>query len=167
MKVRKIVYMSLLTAVALIIFVIEAQIPSVVPIPGVKLGLANIIIVYAMFTLGPAPTLMILVCRVFMSSVFFGQTMSLFYSLGGGILCFCSMLVMRKLVTIHQIWVCSAVGAIFHNIGQILVAILITRTIGLVVYLPVLLVSGIISGIFTGICAQFVVLRLTDQAKKI
>ena len=167
MKVKKFVYMSLLTAMALIIFIIEAQIPTLVPIPGVKLGLANIIIVYAIFTLGPKPTLMILICRVFMSSIFVGQMMTLFYSLSGGILCFFSMLVMRKLVTINQIWVCSAVGAIFHNIGQIIVAILVTRTLGLVAYLPILLVSGIIAGFFTGICAQLVVLRLPDQFKKI
>ena len=167
MKVRKFVYMSLLTAMALIIFIIEAQIPSLVPMPGVKLGLANIIIVYAVFMLGPKPTFMILICRVFMSSIFVGHMMTLFYSLGGGILCFFSMLAMRKLVTINQIWVCSVVGAIFHNIGQIIVAILITHTLGLVAYLPILLVSGIIAGFFTGICAQFVVLHLPERFKKI
>ena len=159
--------MALLTAVALIMFIIEAQIPSLVPIPGAKLGLANIIIVYAMFTLGPIPTFAILICRVFMSSIFSGQMMSLLYSLGGGILCFLSMLVMRKFIKINQIWVCSVIGAIFHNIGQIIVAILVARTIGLIIYLPVLLASGIIAGLFTGICAQFVVLRLPEQFKRL
>ena len=163
MKVQKLVYMALLTAIALIIFTIEAQIPNPAPIPGVKLGLANIVTVYAMFALGPLPTLMILLCRVFLGSVFSGQMTTLFYSLGGGMLCYASMLVMRRLVTLGQIWVCSAVGAVCHNIGQIAVAILITRTPGLVAYLPILLVSGIIAGVFTGFCAQFVVRRLPRQ----
>ena len=167
MKARKLAYMSLLTAIALIIFTVEAQIPSLAPIPGVKLGLANIIIVYGMFTLGPAPTFMILICRVFLSSIFSGQMMTLFYSLGGGILCFIAMFAMRNFVTIKQMWVCSAVGAIFHNIGQIIVAILITRTLGLVAYLPILFVSGILAGILTGICAQLLVMRLPDRFKKI
>ena len=167
MKIKKLVNMALLTSVALIIFTIEAQIPNPAPIPGIKLGLANVITVYSMFTLGPVPTLMILLCRVILGSIFSGQMMTLFYSLGGGLLCFLSMLVMRRLVTQRQIWVCSVVGAVFHNIGQIVVAICITRTPGLVVYLPVLLVSGIVAGTFTGACAQFVVLRLPGRFTKV
>ena len=157
---KQLVYTALLTSLALIIFMIEAQLPALAPVPGVKLGLANIITVYAMFTLGPGPTLMILLCRVVLGSIFSGQMMTLFYSLGGGLLCYVAMLLLHRLVTVKQIWVCSVIGAIFHNIGQIIVAVLITRTAGLVVYLPVLLVSGIIAGLFTGLCAQFVVQRL-------
>ncbi len=160
MRLKKVTTMALLTAIALIIFIVEAQIPALVPIPGVKLGLANIITVYSMFVLGPAPTLMILVARVLLGSLFSGQVMALFYSMAGGLLCYASMLVMRKLVRPKQIWVCSVVGAIFHNIGQILVAVLITRTPGLLIYFPVLLVSGILAGLFTGLCAQFIVERL-------
>lgn len=154
------IHMALLTAVALILFIVEAQIPNPVPIPGVKLGISNIVTVYAMFTLGPLPTLAILLCRVFLGSVFSGQMMTFLYSLGGGLLCYLSMLVMRRLVTERQLWVCSAVGAVFHNVGQILVAILITQTSALIVYLPILLVSGVLTGVFTGLCAQFVVGRV-------
>ena len=164
MKVKKLVLMALLTAVALIIFIVEAQIPNPAPILGVKLGLANIVTVYAMFVLGPRPTLMILICRVFLGSVFSGQMMTFLYSMGGGLLCYSSMLIMRKLVTLRQIWVCSVIGAVFHNIGQIIVAILITRTVGLIAYFPLLLVSGIIAGIFTGFCAQFMVQRLPETS---
>lgn len=160
MNVRKMIHMALLTAVALILFIVEAQIPNPVPIPGVKLGISNIVTVYAMFTLGPLPTLAILLCRVFLGSVFSGQMMTFLYSLGGGLLCYLSMLVMRRLVTERQLWVCSAVGAVFHNVGQILVAILITQTSALIVYLPILLVSGVLTGVFTGLCAQFVVGRV-------
>ena len=161
MRVKKLVYMALLTAIALIIFSVEAQIPNPIPIPGVKLGLANIVTVYAIFTLGPVSTLMIFICRVFLGSVFSGRMMGLLYSLGGGLLCYLSMLVMRKIVTLKQIWVSSVIGAVFHNVGQIIVAVLITKTPGLVAYLPFLLVSGVLAGGFTGFCAQYVVLRLS------
>lgn len=157
---KRIARMGLLTALALIIFTIEAQIPPPVPIPGIKLGLANIITVYAMFTLGPKDTLLILMCRILLGSVFTGQLMSLFYSLSGGILCYIAMLVMRRIVTDKQIWVCSVIGAMAHNIGQIIAAILIAQTPQLILYLPVLMFSGIIAGLFTGLCAQFVVGRL-------
>ena len=157
---KRLTRMGLLTSLALIIFMIEAQIPSLVPIPGVKLGLANIITVYAMFCLGPRDTLMILLTRIFLGSIFSGQMMTFFYSLSGGLLCFVVMLFMRKIVTEKQIWVCSVLGAIAHNIGQIIAAIIIAGTLGLIVYLPVLMISGIIAGTFTGLCAQFIIDRL-------
>ena len=157
---KRITKMGLLTALALIIFTIEAQIPPLVPIPGVKLGLANIITVYAMFCLGPRDTFKILICRIFLGSIFAGHMMVLFYSLAGGILCFLVMIPMSKIVTTKQIWVCSVIGAVAHNIGQILIAMLIAQTPSLILYLPVLLISGIIAGFFTGLCAQFVINRI-------
>ncbi len=157
---KKIVRMALLTAVALIIFIVEAQIPVPVPIPGIKLGLANIITVYAMFRLGPKDTLAILLCRVFLGSVFSGQMTTLIYSLAGGLLCYASMLIMRRIVTENQVWVCSVIGAVCHNIGQIAAAMLIAQTAGLIIYLPVLMLSGVIAGLFTGLCAQFLLKRM-------
>lgn len=158
--------MALLTTIALIIFMVEAQIPSPVPIPGVKLGLANIVTVYAMFALSPGETLAILVCRVFLGSVFSGQMMTLFYSLGGGLLCWLVMLVLRRVLTKKQIWVAGAIGAVAHNFGQILVAIALTRTPGLIVYLPILMVSGILAGAFTGMAAQALLGRLEELSGK-
>lgn len=160
MKTKKLARMALLTAIALIIFMVEAQIPAPIPIPGVKLGLANIVTVYAMFALSPGDTLAILLCRVFLGSVFSGQLMTLFYSLGGGLLCWLVMLFLRRVLTGKQIWVAGVFGAMFHNIGQIAVAILLTRTPALVTYLPVLTVSGILTGAFTGLCTQFLLERL-------
>lgn len=159
MRIRRLTRMAMLTAAALAIFVVELQIPAPVPIPGVKLGLANIITVYAMFLLGPADTACILIARILLGSFFSGRITALLYSLSGGILCYLVMLVMRKVVTRRQIWVCSVVGAAAHNMGQIAAAVLITRTPALVCYLPVLMISGIIAGAFTGLCAQLVVNR--------
>lgn len=152
---------ALLTAAALIIFIVEAQIPALVPIPGVKLGLANIITVYAMFACGPLDAFAILLCRIVLGSIFAGQMMSFFYSFCGGMFCYLIMLLMRKLVNERQIWVCSVIGAVYHNIGQITAAVCITQTPAIVSYLPVLLISGIISGTFTGLCAQLVVRRFS------
>lgn len=155
MEPKKLTRNALLTAIALTIFMLEAQIPPLVPIPGVKLGLANIVTVFALFTYGSRDALMILLVRVFLGSVFSGQMTTFFYSLAGGLLCFAVTLLIKKIVTDKQIWVASIIGAIFHNIGQILMAILITSTPGIAVYLPILLVSGILTGLFTGLCAQF------------
>lgn len=152
--------MALLTAIALTIFMVEAQLPNPIPIPGIKLGLANIVTVYAMFVLGAGETLMILLARVFLGSVFSGQMMTLFYSLAGGLLCWLAMIVLRRLLTRRQIWVCSIIGGGCHNVGQLIAAILIARTPALVVYLPYLLPAGMAAGLFTGLCAQFLVARL-------
>ena len=159
MNTKRLTYMALLTAVALTIFMVELQLPALAPIPGVKLGLANIITVYAMFVLGPRDTACILLVRILLGSIFSGQLMALFYSLAGGLLCYLVMLILRRIVSPKQIWLCSVFGAMAHNLGQITVAILITGTPALICYLPVLMVSGIVAGIFTGLCAQFVVSR--------
>ena len=143
----------------------EAQIPVPVPIPGVKLGLANIITVTAMFTLGPGDMLYILLARIFLGSVFSGAMATLFYSLGGGLLCYLSQLLLRRFLSEKQIWICSVVGAVFHNLGQILVAAAVMKTLTVFAYLPVLMLSGVITGLFTGLCAQFLVNRLKDKLR--
>lgn len=156
---KRLVFNALLTAIALVISLFEAQIPPLVPIPGVKLGLANIVTVYAMFALTPADTLAILLCRIVLGSVFSGRVISMFYSLAGGLLCFTVMLLLRRILTCKQIWVCSVICAVFHNIGQILVAIVFSGTPAIIGYLPFLVVSGIITGLFTGLIAQIIVNR--------
>ncbi len=157
---RRITRMALLTAIALTIFMAEAQIPNPIPIPGIKLGLANIVTVYTMFVLGPADTLMILISRVFLGSVFSGQMMTFFYSLSGGLACYAAMLLLCRVLTKRQIWLCSCIGGACHNTGQLAAAILIARTPALVVYLPYLLPAGLAAGLFTGLCAQFLAARL-------
>ena len=157
---RRITLLALLTAIALTIFMIEAQLPVLVPIQGVKLGLANIITVYAVFVLGPGDALLIRCARVFLGAVFSGQMMTLLYSMGGGLLAWLAMVGLRKLLTRKQIWLCSPVAAVFHNLGQLLVAAGVMKTWAVMAYLPYLLLSGIITGLFTGLCAQFLIGRL-------
>lgn len=150
---------ALLATVALTIFMIEAQIPPIVPIQGVKLGLANIITMYAIFTLSPIDGLMILLCRITLGSMFSGQMMSIMYSLAGGLLCYAVTLLIYKRVGPRQIWICGVIGAMAHSIGQMIVAVWVTKTVGLVVHLPLMLVAAIITGAFTGLCAQFLITR--------
>ena len=124
MTVRKLTHMAVLTAVALTIFVLEAQLPPLVPmIPGVKLGLANVVTVYAIFALGSGPAAMILLARVVLGSLFAGGS-TIFYSLAGGVCCFLAMALLRLVMTEKQMWACSALGAAAHNIGQIALALL-------------------------------------------
>lgn len=159
MKVRKLAELALLTALALIIFVVELQIPNPVPIPGVKLGLANIITGFSVYHYRAREVLLIVLSRILLGSFFSGNMMALLYSLAGGILCLAGMLGLKHILTERLIWVCSVFGAVLHNIGQIIVACLIAGW-GLIAYFPFLLVSGCIAGAFTGGCAQLVVQRI-------
>lgn len=140
---------------------LEAQLPPPAPIPGVKLGLANIVTLYAVFALGPGDALLILTARVILGAVFSGQMMTLFYSGGGGLLALASMLLLRRLLSQRQMWLCSPVAAVFHNIGQLLVAAAVMRTWAVFTYLPYLIISGIAAGLLTGVAAQFLLGRLS------
>ena len=157
---------ALFTSIALTIFMIEVQIPSV-GIPGVKLGLANIVTVTAAFLIGPWDAGAILLCRILLAGLFSGQVMALWYSLAGGTLCWLTMLPMRKIVTRKQIWVMSVIGAVAHNVGQIAVAVLVAHTAAILYYLPVLMISGVAAGLVTGFAAQFAVTRLDGVLTKI
>ncbi len=159
MKIRKLTLMALLTAIALTIFMVEAQIPALVPIPGIKLGLSNIITVFAVFLLGGKEAAAILFVRVFLGAVFSGQFSTIFYSAAGGLLAWLTALCLKRILTEKQLWVAGCLGAIAHSIGQMTVAVLLTGTPGLVIYLPVMLLCSVITGLFTGLCAQLLLNR--------
>ena len=159
MKVKKITQMAMLTAIALTIFMIEAQIPALVPIPGVKLGLANIVTVFAVFAMGPKEAAMILFVRIFLGAVFAGNFSTILYSGAGGLLAILVTIGLRKILTHQQLWVAGAIGAIFHSIGQMAVAVAVTGTPGILVYLPMMILCSIITGLFTGLCAQLLLNR--------
>lgn len=151
--------LALLTALALIIFVVELQIPNPFPIPGVKLGLANIITVYAVYHYRAREVLLVVLIRILLGAVFSGNMAAMLYSLAGGMLCLVGMLPLKRLLSEKYLWVLSVLGAVFHNIGQIAAACLIAGW-GVLAYLPFLLVSGCLAGAFTGVCAQLVVRRI-------
>ncbi len=155
MSIRKLTTLALYTTLALIIFAVESTIPPLVPIPGIKLGLANIITLVILRTYSPKDTLFVLITRILLSTLLFGQAISLLYSLAGGLFCFGAMWLVNKLLQKHYLYLTSVVGAIFHNLGQLLVAYLLTEVPGVLGYLPFLLLSAIATGLFTGLCAHF------------
>jgi len=156
----RITRLALLTAIALTIFLAEAQLPALTAVPGVKLGLANIVTVYAVFTLGPGDALLVLSARVFLGAVFSGQMMTLLYSAAGGALSLAVLCVLRMLLTEKQIWLASPIAAVFHNLGQLLAAASVMRTWAVMAYLPYLVIAAVLAGLFTGVAAQALIRQL-------
>ncbi len=159
MKIKKLVLLGLFSAIALTIFMVEAQIPALVPIPGIKLGLSNIVTVFTVFLLGGAEGAALLFVRVFLGAVFAGNFSTILYSGAGGL---CAILVtigLKRILTNRQLWVAGALGAVAHSIGQMAAAIAVSGTVGLIVYLPIMIACSIITGLFTGLCAQVILQR--------
>lgn len=158
-KTKRMVLLGILTSVALVIYIIEAQIP--VLFPGIKLGLANIVSLVALILLGWKEALTIMFLRTLLGSFFGGSMSSFMFSIAGGILSNIAMILLYKYFrNSMSLWSISIIGAIFHNIGQLLVASFVIQDLRIYVYLPVLLVSAIITGLFIGICTKFVVNHL-------
>lgn len=155
MKIRRLTTLAVFTVVALTIFVVESAIPVPVPIPGIKLGLANIVTLQVLLNFRPSDAFFVLFARILLSAMFAGQAMSLLYSLCGGALCFAAMYVVNRFLCGKYIFITSVFGALFHNIGQLLVAYLILRSISVFTYLPFLTLSAVVTGLFTGLCAHY------------
>ena len=160
MNIRRLTELALLSSVALIIFVIELRIPNPFPIPGVKLGLANIVTVYAVFRYRPSETAMIVAVRLLLGAMFSGNPSALLYSAAGAVCCLTGMLALRKILPEKQIWLCSVIGAMLHNLGQITAAVIMMQSFGVIAYLPLLLVTGSLAGTFTGLCTQLLLRRI-------
>ncbi len=165
MKTRKLTLCAMFLAAVLIMFVIESQLPPLAPIPGIKLGLANVIILMAIFVIGKKEALLINVLRIVMGSIFAGNAMGFMYSLVGGLVSFAFMSTASLFLDKDKLWVISVLGAIGHNIGQILVAWYVTGLSYILWYLPILMISGFIMGLFTGITAQLVLKKLGGTKK--
>lgn len=156
-KTKKLCFMAVLTAIALTIFMIENQLPSPVPIPGIKLGLANIITLTAMAILGRKEAGAILAARIIMGAIFAGSPSTFIYSAAGGILAYIVMCVTIGLFKENQLWIVSALAAIAHNAGQLGACALIVKTLGIFAYAPILAASGVITGVFTGFAAIYLI----------
>ena len=142
--------MGLLTALGLIIGYIEFLIPIPLGIPGVKPGFSNIVIVWALYSLGPWEALMINGMRIFLSGFLFGNFSMILYSLAGAAVSFLCMCLAKKSGLFSMTGV-SMIGGVMHNMGQLLVAMAVLETVSLVYYGPVLLTAGVITGLLIGI----------------
>ncbi|MBR4474003.1 MAG: Gx transporter family protein [Oscillospiraceae bacterium] len=159
MKTQKLTVMALTTAIALILSFIESQIPAFVAIPGVKMGLPNIAIVYALYRLGWKEAAAISLVRVVLVSLLFGSIASFFYSFAGAVLSLLGMTLLKKTEKFTEI-VVSVAGGVLHNIGQIGMASIILETDALRYYLPFLLVSGILAGVVIGLLSGILIRRI-------
>lgn len=158
---KQLVTLSALIAVAMILSYVESMIPAFVAVPGVKIGLSNIATVFALYALGWPYAICVSVVRVFLSSLLFGNFVSLIYSLSGAALALISMILLKKLDKFSSIGV-SVVGGVCHNIGQVLAACIVMETAAIAVYIVPLLVSGTIAGVVIGIIAG----NLVERVKK-
>ncbi len=155
MKTKKLVFLALLTALSLCVWVIEAQIPVPVPVPGVKLGVANVITLTAMVLLGRKEAATVLGLRVVLGSLFAGSFSAILFSLAGGFLAWALMSLSLGHFSEKQLWIVSVFGAVGHNAGQLLAALAVTKTPGILWYGPALLAAGIVTGVFTGLVTQY------------
>lgn len=163
-KTKRLVFLSFLTGTALVIYIVEAQIPVLFMFPGIKLGLSNTVSLAALILLGWREALIIMILRTFLGSMLNGTMAAFMFSITGGILSNLVMIILyRYFKSSISLWTVSICGAIFHNIGQLLVASIIVQDFKIYIYLPVLLISAIITGYFIGWCTKF----LTDNLSKI
>lgn len=162
-KTKKIVLMALLTAIALTIFAVENQLPAPVPIPGVKLGLANIITLVTMLLLGKQEAGAVLLVRVLLGAMFAGSPSTLLFSAAGGFLAWLVMCLTVGLFDQKQLWIVSALAGLAHNAGQLLTCALVVKTPGIFAYAPILAVSGVITGVFTGLAAMYLIRALHNM----
>lgn len=163
---HKVALYGLLIALAFVFSYVEAMIPMPVPVPGVKLGLANLVNVVGLYTVGIMGTAAVALVRIVLVGFTFGNPASMMYALAGGIFSMAVMVLAMKLGWFEKTGV-SILGGIFHNIGQLTVAAYITGTGGVFSYLPVLLVTGVITGGVIGLLGGLIVERITPIIKRI
>lgn len=149
---KKLALMGLLTALAMIFSYIEAILPISLGIPGVKLGIANLVIVFALYRLKPSEAFLINMVRIILINFMFGNLSMMIYSLSGGILSFVVMVLLKKSGWC-SIYGVSVAGGVFHNVGQLITAMLALETASLIYYGPVLLVSGLVTGFVIAVIA--------------
>lgn len=158
-KTKRLTVDSLLTATALLLFLVELQIPPLTAIPGIKIGLANVVTLFALVYCGKSDAALILFARILLGSIFSGSVSAFLYSICGGALCYAVMCLALHFFK-KPLWPISVFGAIAHNIGQLLAACVLMQTVSVFWYLPYLLLAAVISGTFTGLCASLVLHRL-------
>lgn len=163
MKIKRLTELSILTGLALIIFVVELRLPDIIPVPGVKLGLANIITVYAVYKYKASETVLLVLARVILGTLFASTFSALIYSLSGAVFCLAGMLLLRRVIPMQWMWLCSIIGAIFHNTGQIVAAAAVMKSFAVFAYYPLLIIAGCIAGAFTGVCAQLVIKNTKEK----
>lgn len=159
MRNKKIATSALMIALAMILSFVESQIPSFFPIPGIKLGLANIAVIFALYRLSIKDAIVVSLIRVVVVSTLFGTSLTLAYSLSGAVLSLLIMVLLKKSDRFSIVGV-SVAGGISHNIGQIIMAIILMHNSVISYYLPFLIISGIVTGVVISLVSAKIVERV-------
>ena len=162
---KRLATLSILVSVAMILSYVESLVPPLVAVPGVKLGLSNIATVFALYTLGAPAAVTVSLVRVFLSSLLFGNSVSLIYSLTGAALALAFMILLQRISVFSSVGV-SVVGGVAHNAGQIIAACIVMENAAISLYLPPLIVSGTLAGVAIGIAAG-VLVKKTERFLKL
>lgn len=155
----KVAYLGVFTALALIFSYVETLIPIHLGVPGVKLGLANLIIVVALYKVSIKEAYILSIVRVVLSGFIFANLFSILYSLAGGILSLTVMTILKKREKFSIVGI-SMAGGVFHNVGQLIMAAIVLESLSIIYYLPVLLVSGVLTGFIIGILSNEMLKRI-------
>ena len=161
---KKITSLSLTISLALILSFIESRIPAFVAIPGIKVGLANIAVIFTLYKIGYKEAVAVSLMRVFLVSVLFGSPVSFIYSITGAVLSLSTMMLLKWITPLSETTV-SVCGGIMHNIGQIIAASFMLATNVVIYYLPFLLLSGTIAGIAVGTVSAILVKKVKISIK--
>ncbi len=159
MKTKKVASLSMFITLSLILSFVESQIPALVAIPGIKVGLPNLVMVFLLYRVGWKETVIVSLIRIFLVSLLFGNVQTMTFSIAGALVSLLGMIILKKTNLFSCITV-SIVGGILHNVGQIIAACLWTQTAEIAYYLPVLLISGTIAGSLIGLASGLLVKRL-------
>ena len=151
--------LALTISFAMILSYVESRIPAFVAIPGIKVGLANIAVIFTLYRFGVKEAITVSLIRVFLVSFLFGSIPSMIYSISGAVLSLTAMILLKKLTPLTEVAI-SVTGGVMHNIGQIIAASIMLSTNVVVYYLPFLLVSGTIAGIVVGIASAILIKRI-------
>ena len=159
MSTKKLTTLAITVTLAMALSFLESQIPPLVAIPGVKLGLANVAVIFALYRFGAREAIAVSALRVFLVGLLFGSFVSTLYSIAGAALSFLVMLLLRRIKLFSEVGV-SVAGGVSHNVGQIAVACVLLETNVILYYLPFLLLSGTLAGIGVGALAALLVRKL-------
>ena len=161
---RTVAYFGVFAALAIIISYIERLFPLPIPLPGVKIGLANVVVVAALYIMGVKAAFFISIIRVIVVGLLFGSVFSIAYSLSGGLLSFVLMLCFKKLRIFGVVGV-SIAGGVFHNMGQVAMAALVVQSPRLLYYAPLLIAAGVVTGTLIGYAAGYTIIHIKNIRK--
>ena len=163
--IRKIATFGMLTALAMVLGFVETLIPINLGIPGMKLGLANLIVIIAFYIFDIKTGVIVSLLRIVLIAMTFGNISMMFYSISGATLSLLCMILAKQIKGFSMVGI-SIIGGIMHNVGQIICAAFVVRTNGVFTYLPVLMIAGVVSGMLIGIAASLVIVRVKPYIRK-